>query len=56
MSKEEKWEKLGITIIRPLAKRGSGYYVLIPEAIREAYNLLSGDYLEVEIKRIRRLK
>jgi len=51
-----EWEKIGATLVIPVSFTANGWYLRLQKSFKEAYNLGSGDQLEIEVKRVKRVK
>lgn len=56
MKEFESPENVRVTVIARVSGHGKGYYLYIPKDIIEAYKILPGDKIEVQLSRHFRLK
>ena len=48
------WQKIGVTLVCSPKAYGSGIYLRIPKETLEAYDLVSAEKIEFEIRRVKR--
>jgi len=48
------WEKVGVRVVSKPVAHGSGCYLRVPKAVREAYDLFNAEAVEIEIVRVQR--
>ena len=55
MSKRDKWEKLGDTVVLRCSQRGGGLYLYLSKGLTEFHEIQAGDRLRVKLLEISRL-
>ena len=56
MEKETETVKIGITTLARVSMRGGALYLYLPRDLVEAYGLMAGDKVEVNLKKLHRSK